>query len=79
MIIIYIQQEEVDSIVLHTDYVTYSNKYFPASLLLFSKSSVKVKPSSLEDESGSLKLEWEIDDIVNIESCWSSLVSYCEI
>jgi len=58
----------VDSIVLHTDYVTYSNKYFPASLILFSKSSVKVEALSLEDESGSSKLEWEIDNIVGIES-----------
>ena len=71
-------QEETDTVVLHTDYVTYRNKYFPASLMLMSKDSIRVKASALEEEDEPFKLEWEIDDILYIEPQWSSVVSYCE-
>lgn len=74
-----LETEETETIVLHTDYVTYCNRYYPAPLLLFSKNCVRVKASSLEDESGACRLEWEIDDIVSIESHWSSVASMVEV
>lgn len=74
-----LEMEETDTVVLHTDYVTYRNKYFPASLILMSKDSIRVKASALEEEDEPYKLEWKIDDILHIEPQWSSVASTAKV
>ncbi|XP_074279435.1 putative ubiquitin-like-specific protease 2A isoform X7 [Silene latifolia] len=62
----------METIIVRTDYVTYGDKYFPASLILFSKDSVKIKARTVEEESADSSSDWKIDDILKIETQWSS-------
>lgn len=62
--------------VIPTDYVYYGDKYYPACLIVFSDTSLKVETSTLEEESGTIGFEWNIEDIHGIESHWSSKVIF---
>ncbi|KAH9626083.1 hypothetical protein KSS87_012418 [Heliosperma pusillum] len=69
----------MDTIIIHTDYVTYGDKYYPASLILFSKDSVKMKASTLEEESAASCSDWKIDDILKIETQWSNTTNVAKV
>ncbi|CAO2834487.1 unnamed protein product [Amaranthus hypochondriacus] len=66
-----LNMEKMDN-VIPTDYVYYGDKYYPACLIVFSDTSLKVETSTLEEESGTIGFEWNIEDIHGIESHWSS-------
>lgn len=74
------EMEDMDTIFLHTDYVTYCDKYFPTSLILISKDSIKMKGGSVtEEQSGALRSEWDISDVVSIESHWSNVANIAKV
>ncbi|XP_074263582.1 putative ubiquitin-like-specific protease 2B [Silene latifolia] len=69
----------IDAIAIHTDYVAYGDKYFPASLILISGDSIKLKTQALEEESEASSSEWKVDDILNIETQCSSLANVAKV
>ncbi|KAL9234678.1 hypothetical protein vseg_009521 [Gypsophila vaccaria] len=73
------EMDVTDTVVIHTDYVAYGNKYFPASLILISRDSVKMRVSALEEESEASSSEWNVDDILRIETQWSSSADVAKV
>ncbi|KAH9611224.1 hypothetical protein KSS87_018040 [Heliosperma pusillum] len=69
----------IDAIAIHTDYVAYGDKYFPASLILITEDSVKLKTQVLEKEPEASSFEWKVDDILNIETQCSSVANVAKV
>ncbi|GAB2235235.1 hypothetical protein Droror1_Dr00027730 [Drosera rotundifolia] len=68
-----VEMEEANTtVLLDADYVSYRNRYCPASSVLFSSSSFKIVVFRMQEEVENSQSEWNLDDIVSIWSQWSS-------
>ncbi|KAL9271010.1 putative ubiquitin-like-specific protease 2B [Drosera capensis] len=68
-----VEMKDADTtVLLDADYVSYRNRYCPASSLLFSSSSFKIVVFRMQEEVENSQSEWNLDDIVSIWSQWSS-------
>ncbi|KAK9713886.1 hypothetical protein RND81_06G057300 [Saponaria officinalis] len=74
-----LEMDAMDTIIIYTDYVTYGDKYFPAALILFSRDSIAMKTSSLEEEYAASSSEWKLDNIIKIDTQWTSLVKVAKV
>ncbi|XP_021859933.1 probable ubiquitin-like-specific protease 2B isoform X2 [Spinacia oleracea] len=72
------EMEEMETSIL-TDYVSYGDKYLPGCRILFTKTSLKLEASALEEESGTSRSEWKLDEIFSIESQWSGIARIAEV
>lgn len=65
------QMVDGDSVVeCFPDYIVYRDKYSTDSVITFSSSCIKIKGSTANGENGTFVFQWEVDDIINIESHW---------
>lgn len=68
-------QDDVNmAVTCHPDYVAYRDNYCTESTLTFSSSCITIKGSTAYGNQGSFSFNWEIDDIVGIESQWCGRV-----
>ncbi|XP_021740355.1 probable ubiquitin-like-specific protease 2B isoform X3 [Chenopodium quinoa] len=70
---------DMDMGAVYTDYVSYGDKYFPGCHILFSKTSIKIEMSTLEEESEASRSEWRLDEILKIESQWSNVACTAKV
>lgn len=70
-------QDDVNmAVTCHPDYVAYRDNYCTESTLTFSSSCITFKGSTAYGNQGSFSFNWEIDDIVGIESQWCGRVRW---
>ncbi|KAI4296439.1 hypothetical protein L6164_036396 [Bauhinia variegata] len=56
------------------DFVMYGNIYSTQSWLTFSCESIRLEESTVNGNRTSFELEWTVEDIIKIESCWCDQV-----
>ncbi|KAH7524745.1 probable ubiquitin-like-specific protease 2B isoform X2 [Ziziphus jujuba] len=63
------------TIVLYPDYVVYRDSYCTGLQLTFSHNSIKITGSTACENQKSFNFQWEIDDVIHIETQWYQRVS----
>ncbi|XP_057431259.1 probable ubiquitin-like-specific protease 2A isoform X2 [Lotus japonicus] len=61
------------------DFIQYEDLYSTQSRLIFSCTSLKLEGSQINGSRGTFKIEWEIEDIISIESHWCEKIETASI
>lgn len=63
-------EDDGTAVILYPDYMLYQDRYCTDSVVAFSSSSIEMKGSTAYGDQETFKIQWEIDDIIKIESQW---------
>jgi sentrin-specific protease 7 len=64
------------TVAVFPDYILCGDIYGTESCLTFSGSSIRMEGSTANGVKGIFNAEWNLDDLISIESEWCEMVSY---
>ncbi|CAH8384557.1 unnamed protein product [Eruca vesicaria subsp. sativa] len=73
-IFLHLQDSETSQVIMIPDFIIYGEIYCTNSKLTFSRNCMRIESSSVNATTGTFSCQWEIEDIVRIESQWCSEV-----